>query len=273
MSQSGRLRLVDIRRTYELIGDCRDLGHDPDAWQRRMLDGLRTLTGACAASGGEGRWPRPNRPLEIIRGLELGYCEAGRRQFEQYVRENGQVDDVINLAIQRSSARLVVGTRTELVENRIWYRSPTFQEFRRVGGTDHQLSAVVQLTPDGYCVGMAVHRAIGDRDFSPRERRIMKFFASELGPLLGTALHCVFLTPFGPLPPRLREVLLALLRGQSEKEIATHLGLSRATVHEYIQALYQRFKVSSRAELMAWFLRRAWNNHETQRHPKRRPQP
>jgi hypothetical protein len=150
MSQSSQLRLADIRRADRLLGDCRDLGHDSEAWQRRMLDGLRQLTGASAASGGEARWRRPNGPFEGIRGIEIGFPPAGHSQFEQYCRENGQVADPIMLAIQRSSARLVVGVRREFVEDHAWYWSPSFQEFRRVGETDHQLSAVMQLTPEGY---------------------------------------------------------------------------------------------------------------------------
>jgi DNA-binding NarL/FixJ family response regulator len=94
----------------------------------------------------------------------------------------------------------------------------------------------------------------------PREQRILKFFVRELGPLVGTALHGVGLTPYGHLPPRLREVLVALLHGKSEKEIACDIGIRPTTVHDYVQALYLRFKVSSRAELMAWFLRRGWND-------------
>ncbi len=266
MSKSGALRLTDLRRVYGLIGDCRDLGHDPEAWPHRLMDGARNLTGAAAASGGEAMWLRPHRPLQIITCWESGLSAAGHRQLEQYVRENGQVDDPINVALQRSTARLVIGTRTEFVEDRLWYRSASFQEFRRVGGTDHQLSALSQLMPNGFNIGIAVHRLIGDRDFSAREKRILEFLSREIAPLIGTALHCVGLTPFDPLPRRLREVLRALLRGLSEKEITSHLGLSRTTVHDYVQSLYRRFTVSSRAELMAWFLRQGWNDSAKGRH-------
>ena len=57
------------------------------------------------------------------------------------------------------------------------------------------------------------------------------------------------------LPPRLRQVLGCLLEGDSEKQVAARLGLSRPTVHEYVTALYRLFDVSSRAELLARCLR------------------
>ena len=58
------------------------------------------------------------------------------------------------------------------------------------------------------------------------------------------------------LTPRLRQTLNCLLDGDTEKQAALRLGFSRATVHEYVKTLYQRFGVASRAELLAHFLRR-----------------
>ena len=57
-------------------------------------------------------------------------------------------------------------------------------------------------------------------------------------------------TAFAGLPQHLRRTLFCLLEGESEKEAATCLGLSRHTVHEYITSLYRRFGVNSRAELL-----------------------
>jgi DNA-binding CsgD family transcriptional regulator len=58
------------------------------------------------------------------------------------------------------------------------------------------------------------------------------------------------------LSPRLRQTLAHLLEGKREKQVAVELGLSPSTVHEFIRALYCRFGVSSRAELLAHFLER-----------------
>ncbi|HEX8913240.1 MAG TPA: helix-turn-helix transcriptional regulator [Humisphaera sp.] len=57
------------------------------------------------------------------------------------------------------------------------------------------------------------------------------------------------------LAPRVRQTLDGLLRGDSEKQIAHRLGLSKHTVHVYVKALYRRLNVSSRGELFAQFLR------------------
>jgi two-component system nitrate/nitrite response regulator NarL len=57
------------------------------------------------------------------------------------------------------------------------------------------------------------------------------------------------------LPPRLRQTLQGLIRGDSEKQIALALDLSRHTVHVYVKQLYKRFNATSRGELLARFIR------------------
>jgi DNA-binding NarL/FixJ family response regulator len=54
-----------------------------------------------------------------------------------------------------------------------------------------------------------------------------------------------------------RDVLNCLLDGDSEKQVATRLRLSRETVHQYVKVLYRHYQVSSRAELLARVLRRS----------------
>lgn len=62
------------------------------------------------------------------------------------------------------------------------------------------------------------------------------------------------ITPMPSLSPRMKQTLDRLLAGDSEKQIARHLGLSRHTVHVYVKALYRGFGVSSRGELLAKFV-------------------
>ena len=58
------------------------------------------------------------------------------------------------------------------------------------------------------------------------------------------------------LRPRHQKILDLLLSGYHEKVIAAKLGLSQHTVHDYVKAIYRRFDVHSRGELMAlWIVR------------------
>src|SRR5262249_30510908 len=49
---------------------------------------------------------------------------------------------------------------------------------------------------------------------------------------------------------------LSIRGGGSEKQVADHLGLSHDTTHQYVTALYRHFGVGSRAQLMAYVLKR-----------------
>lgn len=53
------------------------------------------------------------------------------------------------------------------------------------------------------------------------------------------------------LSPRLRQTLEQLMLGDSEKQVATKLGLSRYTIHDYVKTIYKHFNVRSRGELLA----------------------
>jgi DNA-binding CsgD family transcriptional regulator len=58
------------------------------------------------------------------------------------------------------------------------------------------------------------------------------------------------------LSPRQEQTLRHLLAGDSEKQVAHKLELSKHTVHVYVKAIYRRFGVSSRAELLAKHLKK-----------------
>ena len=58
------------------------------------------------------------------------------------------------------------------------------------------------------------------------------------------------------MAPRLRQTLDLLLAGDAEKQIARKLGLSPHTIHDYVKAVYRRFGVCSRAELLALWVKR-----------------
>ena len=102
---------------------------------------------------------------------------------------------------------------------------------------------------------LAIHRATNERDFSDRERRLVALFHVELGRLIGGPLASA-LASDTPLSPRLRQTLACLVEGDSEKQVAARMGISRTTVHQYVTMLYRRYGVQSRAELIVKVLRR-----------------
>ena len=58
------------------------------------------------------------------------------------------------------------------------------------------------------------------------------------------------------LSPRLVQTLDRLLQGDSEKQVAVRMGISRHTVHAHVKKLYRHFGVNARPELLALFVSR-----------------
>ena len=186
MGKTDLLRVQDVRDAYRLIGECRDLGGDPALWQRRMLEGACRLFGAQVATGGEGRWIRPHRSVEVVSAFDAGFDPSGRELFMAYHRELGPRGDPIFCALQRVPGRLVTRTRRQLVSDADWYRSAAC-EYRRPLGMDEELTSVYQVVDDGAISVIALARPAREPEFSPREQRLVTFFHEELGRLIGRA--------------------------------------------------------------------------------------
>lgn len=253
MAKSDLLRFQDVRDAYRLIGECRDLGVDPALWQRRMLEGLCRLIGAPAAAGGEGR-------VGVISVFDTGFDASGHERLMAYTHELGPQADPIFCALQHVPGRLVTRTRRQLVSNAVWYWSAAFNDYHRPANVDDQLTSVYQVSESGVSV-ISLHRALGEGEFSPRQQRLLGFFHGELGPLIGRSLASDTDPALEGLSPRLRQTLACLLEGNSEKETASRLGLSQATTHQYVTALYRHFHVGSRAQLLATTFRRIRRDH------------
>jgi DNA-binding CsgD family transcriptional regulator len=257
MRKADLLRVRDVRDAYRLIGDCRDLGNDPALWQMRLLDGLCHLVGAAIGTCGEGFWLRPAHPIQPISFFELGFDARGRERYTAYAHEIGPQGDEIFLALKDLPGPILTRTRSATVSDAVWYRSATFNDYRKPSGGDHSLVSVCERSQHGAIAAIALHRRIGERDFSPGEVRLLKFFHEELGRLIGRQLVSATEPSPDQLSPRLRQTLACLVEGDSEKQVAARLGLSPTTVHEYVTALYRRFGVHSRGELLAHLMRRS----------------
>jgi DNA-binding NarL/FixJ family response regulator len=88
-------------------------------------------------------------------------------------------------------------------------------------------------------------------EYSSGPRAVLEWLQEELGRPLATTAD-----PAARLTPRQRQVLECLLDGDSEKQAAARLGLHPGTLHVHVKRVYKALGVSSRAELLAHFLRR-----------------
>lgn len=254
MAEADLLRVVDVRDAYRLIGECRDLGGDPASWQPRLFQGLSRWFGGVAASGGEGRATGADGGIAPLSAFDAGFDAADRQTYLAYLGTGGPTADPFVRALNQVG-RAVAHTRRQLVTDRAYYGSWVFERYLQQGSVDHRLASIFPSV-DGGVSFLHVHRSAGERDFSDRERALLGFLHAELGPLIGRALvSAAEPTPAG-LSRRLRQTLACLLEGDTEKQVAGRLGLSPSTAHQYVTALYRRFGVHSRAQLLAHVLRR-----------------
>jgi DNA-binding CsgD family transcriptional regulator len=265
MAKSERLRLRDVRAAFRLIGECVELGGDPTMWRTRLYEGLCKLTGAVAAIGGESDGFFGQESFRLLHMVRTGLSAADWRTHDRFMAIKGY--ESLDTATQRFCEKLhpqMTGSHEQLYARQEWLQSALFNEFFRATGFDDRLLSFVAAPGESgrqksAWNGITLYRMVGDPLFTARERRLVHLVHREVQPLLGTRLATCSDRAIRPLSPRLRQVLDLVLLGQSEKEIAQQCGLAKSTVHEYATALYRRYGVRGRVELMALFLR--WRSH------------
>jgi DNA-binding CsgD family transcriptional regulator len=256
MAKTELLRVQDVRDAYRLIGECRDVGSDPALWHRRLLEGLCALIGGPSATGGEGLWLRPRHPVRVLSVHATGFDARALQFYAAFHRELGPAREPIFRVMQRIPGQLVTRSRRQLLSDADWYGSYFFNEYQRPVNIEDRLTSVYQVSEAGAISVLVLHRGVSERKFSPRELRLLNFVHEEVGRLIGHALVSVTEPGTDTLSPRLRQTLACLVEGDSEKQVAARLGVSAATTHEYVTALYRHFGVHSRAQLLAHALRR-----------------
>jgi DNA-binding NarL/FixJ family response regulator len=65
-------------------------------------------------------------------------------------------------------------------------------------------------------------------------------------------------SPFHPLSEREAEVLTCVVKGMSNKEIATSLGISHQTVKNHVTSILRKFGVEDRTQAVVFALKRGW---------------
>ena len=263
MSKSDSVRIHEVRDAFRLIGDCRDLGTDPDLWPKHMFEGLLKLIGCSSGCGGEGYWHPPDGRPQPVTSFDVGFDRTARSYFLAYMRDSRFAADPLFKPLTKFTGRVGTWTRREALNDLLWYRSDIYNEYRKPSRLDDQLTSVCRVEGKGAITAIALHRCPGERPFSSRERSILNLFHEELGRLVGRALVSGLEPRPDELSLRMRQTLTCLIEGDSEKQAAARLGVSYATAHQYVTALYRFFNVHSRGELMSFAVKRfvsgRWN--------------
>jgi DNA-binding CsgD family transcriptional regulator len=120
-------------------------------------------------------------------------------------------------------------------------------------GFGDALMTVYPLGPHAYSA-IGIHRRADRPPFGDRERTIVQLIFEQVDWLHRHGLDVPASDKVLQLSPRQRQVLLLLLGGDSQRQVARAMGLSEHTVGDYVKQLYRRFEVSSRGELFSHFM-------------------
>ena len=277
MAKSTHVAVQDMCALFQLVGECRELGDDAAGWWEHLLAGLAKLTGADLAIGGEMAdcYSGQMRDLGNVQwGWQGGFDQKRfARGLEEFARNPNLHPIMDRFMLQRRHSDLLSLRRSDLLDDRVWYKSSTYQLLCREVGVDNQIWCF-QLLPGSQAdesSGVILQRAVAEPDFSLRDRALVEAAHRAFNSLIGGPLARFAEPSPATLAPRVRQVLQCLLEGDGDKQIAARLGLTRNTVNQYVKVIYGHFGVVSRPELLARWIRRGWGNKSAWRCPELRP--
>jgi DNA-binding CsgD family transcriptional regulator len=256
MARSNALRLTDVRDAMRLVGECRDLGRDTPAWLAHALEGLRHLLGAnivIAGISGIGGF-RLMSQIRLV--VSTGWdSPAQERAAMEYLASEAHLHDPSFERFQALGTPDVTIPPLRLISRKVFGASEYHAVRIGMGIEDFLFSQ--RTMPNGSAsFSFSPQRPPREPYFDARDCKLLRLFHDEMNRLVGTVLADGRADPLADLPPRARQTLAFLLTGDSEKQVALRMGISRHTVHEYTGALYRHFGVNTRAELLAYCLQR-----------------
>jgi DNA-binding CsgD family transcriptional regulator len=258
--------LDDVSRVLRLIREVCDRWDDPQAWREHLLEGACSLLDAKVGmmlTEHEGRsWHFGRLTVTSVVGVAPHMkmlVPAVVSEMEN--RDYQDVSDNLMPGLTKLYDGLlqqgwVTIPRSEMTDEASYHAAPYYLKSRKPLDCDDYIVSIRIVDVPRRPEGIMMDRAHGERAFGRREVALLKLLHDEIGPLVGVRLATEEHLCRDGLSKRLRETLSLLLQGLSEKQVAGKLDLSVKTVHDYVGMLYNHFHVSSRGELLAYFIRR-----------------
>jgi DNA-binding CsgD family transcriptional regulator len=256
----------DISAAVRLVREVCDRWDDPPVWREHLLQGVRRLldgnvgTMLAEYDGRPGLFGRlgvvaiVGVPAPMRARVQPAVSEWDRRAYDD-VATNG-MPGLTKLYREIVRQGWVTVARDDVTDAATYHAAPHYLNFRKHVDCDDYVVSIRVVDVPRRAEAISVDRPHGAAPFGPREVALLKLVHDEIAPLIGVRLATEAHLSRDGLSKRLRQTLSLLLNGRSEKEVARHLNLSARTVHDYVTMLYRHFQVSSRAELLAYFIRR-----------------
>jgi len=202
------------------------------------------------SNGSNGASPEPDAGLNPVLINEGWIDERRRSAFYSYL-QSGEASDNPLLGVVMSHERGILETSAYEVEPEAAWRRRSVAAYMTEAGVDFNCLTHASALPSGRRDVLTLHRHLGARPWSTRERSLLAVLFQTIAPRLGCALRPVGEPSIHDLPPRAIGVLDGFLRGLSSKQAAEERGISVNTVNEYAKMIHRHFGVQSRGELLA----------------------
>lgn len=258
--------LDDVSKVLSLVREVCDRWDDPKAWREHLLQGACALmdarVGMMLTEHGGKMYHFGRLSVTSVVGLPspmkmLVQPAVSLMQHREYQDVSDKyLPGLTKLYDDLLRQGWVTVPRRWMADDKTYHAAPYYRDFRKQIDCDDYVVSIRMVDLPCRPEGISIDRAHGADPFGPREVAILRLLHDEIGPLVGVRLATESHLCRDGLSTRLRQTLSLLLEGMSEKQAASQLDLSIKTVHEYVGMLYKHFQVSSRGELLAYFIRR-----------------
>jgi DNA-binding CsgD family transcriptional regulator len=255
------LPVSDVRAIARLIAETVDLPAadplDPAARKRHLIAGLAGLVDADVWLWNQGRGMPPDDTPMAVSLLSGGHASDAERDVHLLGLTDAEFDAKCQQRLGDSCGwdrcRHVTRTRDQLVDDATWYGLAAYREKFAAAGVDQCMISLYLTGPTAWS-GLGLWRRTGRPAFTARDRCVVHIVTGEVDFLHRDGVDVPAADHVVSLSPRLRQVLLLVLSGNSLKQVAAHLGISRHTVADHMKVLHRHFDVRSRGELLSRFM-------------------
>ena len=259
MDASINTTFAKFQAMHQIVGECCELWADPAAWQQHLLQRAARLVDCRLGIYYEIKDAPGAVCSRIMSATDTGWS----RESERRTLIEGIATKALNYSPLWATFTSDLPSRESktlrqraVISDRHWHSSEMYDHHLRPTELGEGILSAVWMPHlkqwSMWCLG----NDRSDRTLTVEQEAWTGMLHRLIAPLIGTRLNTFQSFSVDGLSLRRREVLTNLLKGQSEKEVATALGRSVDAVHEHVTHLYRHFGVTSRSQLAAYFIAR-----------------
>jgi DNA-binding CsgD family transcriptional regulator len=250
--------LADARRLLGLMLEVWELRADAQRWRRHFLQGMCRLVNARVGLTVNTRNHQPSGRTKLDLMVDWGWATVANRRVYMGKVRSGPLADPLASSLVKMDGREPGTSRTvmreEVMADEVWYAHPEVQTVCKGADVNHAICWMYFGPEEGMTISVRLFRPWRESArFTQREVALLDLAGGQLSRLYLAEIAAAGLEP--ELSTRTQQILALLIRGKGEKDIAELLGISGHTVHDYVKGIYKHYKVGSRSELLAKFIK------------------